>query len=149
MTLFRIQPAIPAAAMKTYRMVSPQAAQPVSERACARANCPPYLHGWITLADESDPELGQRQAHYIRTQSGRKFTEIRRDDGLTEFRFEAGQRCFGQHKLPREGAERFLVVGGDFRGNPRGEFREHVRPDDWVEDFAEHQDKIKTALERG
>jgi hypothetical protein len=25
----------------------------------------------------------------------------------------------------------------------------HRRPDDWVDDFANHQDKIKTRLERG
>lgn len=146
--LQRIVPAIPTALMRTYQMTSPQVAYPVSAANCERFGCASHAHGWRTVVDER-LDLGQRQAHYIRTQSGRRFTERRREDGLTEFTFEAGQACFKQHKLPAEGAERFIRRGGDWRGNPTGEVYEHARPDDWVEDFAEHQDRIQQAIERG
>jgi len=91
----------------------------------------------------------RRQAHYIRRESGRKFTEERTPAGLTEFTFEAGQKCFATHELRNSRPERFLVTGGDWRGNPTGERREHVNAADWTEDFALHQDRLKTVIERG
>jgi hypothetical protein len=141
-TPFRIQPALPVQAYKTYQVLSPP--YPVS---CAQAACEAYLHGWRTVVDERT-DLGQAQAHYIRTGAGRGFTEARNEAGLTEFTFAAGQRCFGQHRMPQEGAERFLVRPGDWRGIT-GPVREHTRAQFWVEDFAEHLDRLNTAIERG
>lgn len=145
--LQRIMPALPVTAMKTYRALSPSAELPPTVASCERAGCGPYRSGWVTTVDEST-DLGKSQAHFIRTQSGRKFTERRREDGLTEFAFEAGQRCFGRHRVPMEGAERFLVQPGDWRGTT-GPVREHTSAQFWVEDFAEHQDKISSAFQRG
>src|SRR5258708_3372715 len=145
---FRVPPALPAAAMKTYQIAAPLAThwRPAS---CEEADCLAYLHGWQTSVDES-AELGQRQADYIRSAAKRHYSERRAETGLTVFTFEAGQACFGQHRVPNTRPERFLVTGGDFRGNPLGTPpREHVRPDDWVEDFAESLDEIRTRHERG
>jgi hypothetical protein len=44
--------------------------------------------------------------------------------------------------VPLERPELYVVRGGDWRGNPRGEVRRHSGPDSWVNDFAEHQDRI-------
>jgi hypothetical protein len=140
---FRVTPALPAEAMQTYRIRSPH--DTTIPASCQQVGCEAWLHGWDTAVDERTP-LGQFQADYIRQSSGRTFRELRTGDGLTVFRFEARQRCFDDHQtLP----ERFLVTGGDWRGNPTGMRREHVRAADWVEDFAEHQQALKDATERG
>ena len=65
------------------------------------------------------------------------------------FAFTEGQRCCGsaEHRVQYKPAL-FVVRDGDWRGNPTGRTRTHVRPEDWVEDFAEHQDSISTTLKR-
>ena len=145
---FRVDPALPAAAMKSYRIAAPRAThwRPAS---CAEADCPAYLHGWQTSVDEAS-ELGQQQAHYIRHDRSRKHAERRAETGLTVFTFEAGQKCFGGHQLPTGRPERFIVTGGDYRGNPLGTpAREHAKPDFWVEEMQENLDDIRTRHERG
>lgn len=143
----RIPPALPVHQVKSYRILVPRATHWITAT-CADADCAHYLSGWITAVDETS-ELGQRQARYIRKESGRRFTEERTGAGLTEFRFEAGQTCFAQHQARNMRPERFVVTGGDWRGNPTREFREHTRPGDWVEDFADHQDRLSRLIERG
>jgi hypothetical protein len=108
------------------------------------------VNGWQSTIDESTV-LGQQQAHYIRKQSGRAFTESRTEGALTVFSFEAGQRCFdaGNHRARLDRPELYLVRGGDWRGNPTGEQRQHANAADWVEDFGEHQQRIADQIERG
>lgn len=144
---FRIPPALPVTAMKTYHIAAPLSThwRPAS---CAEVDCLAYLHGWQTSCDETT-DLGARQAHYIRHDRSRKHTERRAETGLTVFEFAAGQTCFTSHRLPVGRPERFLVVGGDFRGNPTGFRREHTKPDFWVEDMAGNLDDIRTRHERG
>lgn len=162
--------ALPPAFYKTYRLAAPLAThwRPVT---CEEAGCEQYLNGWWSHCDETT-ETGRAQAYFIRKKSGRRFTEYREDPDdapaelrgrhLTFFWFPPGQDCFArsQHEWPegREGRrhvvrndrpEQYLVRGGDYRGNPTGERRVHQRPQDWVEDFASHQLRLKTLLERG
>lgn len=122
-----------------------QIASPVSTHfrtgTCEEAGCLAHQHGWQTSVDEST-DLGQRQAYYIRKLAGRKFAERRTELGLTAFVFEAGQKCFAEHKVPLDRPEIYIVRGGDFRGNPRGDVRRHSGPDAWVNEFAEHQDRL-------
>jgi len=66
---------------------------------CDEVRCPQHLNGWRTDIDEAS-SLGQKQAYYIRAQSGRRFREAKAESGLTEFYFEPGQRCFREHKVP-------------------------------------------------
>lgn len=143
----RFPPALPPVAYKTYQIAVPLATH-WSIVTCADADCEAYRIGWDSLIDERTG-LGQRQAHYIRRESGRRFTEAREPDGLTRFSFEAGQKCFAQHQARNMRPERFVERLGDWRvpsGLPR---REHARPEDWVESFAEHQDRLRTLMERG
>lgn len=160
---FRLQPGLPAAEMKTYAIEAP----PCNFRraTCDEVECSAMANGWVTRVDEST-ELGQGQAHYIRHDSGRQFTETReRADvpdlpeyvgvlgaELTVFTFPAGQPCFRQasHRVPLERPELFVVREGDWRGNPRGiPVYRHTRPEFWVEDLHEHTDKLITLHERG
>jgi hypothetical protein len=104
------------------------------------------------VAVDERTELGAEQARYIRRNSGRAFVESREGeagDGLTVFDFAPGQDCFkrGDHRLPLEREPILTVHRGDWRGMQL--LRRHIRDVDWVEDFAEHQDRLMTALERG
>lgn len=111
---------------------------------CERYGCPRYERGWLTLIDEST-ELGQRQAAYIRTLSGRRFRE-RVEGGLTHFEFYPEQTCFEEHFMSLEEDPRFLRMGGDYRGDPRGEgVFQHRNMDDWVNDLGDHQDGLRRA----
>ena len=148
--VFRVPPAMPASAYKTFQVSSPVSThfRPAS---CEEAGCLAHAHGWATMCDESSDQ-GQRQAYYIRKQSGRLFVEARTELGITRFTFEAGQRCFASddHRVPLERPELYIVREGDWRGNPRGiEPRFHARPADWVDEFANHQDRLATAIEQG
>ena len=143
--MFRITPQMPASAYKTYQILSPVATH-YRTGTCDEAGCLAYQHGWQTNVDEAT-DLGQRQAHYIRTLCGRRFTERRTELGITAFTFQPGQKCFATHKVPLDRPEFYVVRGGDWRGNPRGEVRRHSSGDSWVNDFAEHQDRIARAAE--
>jgi hypothetical protein len=144
----RLTPNLAAQDYKTYRVSIPKSTHWVTV-SCEDAECQAYASGWRSVIDEAS-ELGQKQAHYIRTQSGRGFTESRTPEGMTEFLFRPGQPCFTQHQERGELPEIFIVQGGDHRGNPlRTPTVTHTRPEFWVEDFAEHQDKLATILERG
>ncbi|MEV3857725.1 hypothetical protein AB0J38_25795 [Streptomyces sp. NPDC050095] len=120
-------------AYQTYSITSPRDTSVVA--ACQQVGCVAWLRGWESAIDEST-DLGKTQAAYIRQSSGRTFREMKRADGLTVFRFDSGQRCFTEHKTR---PEVYVVRDGDWRGNPTGRTRTHARPQDWVEDFGEHQ----------
>jgi len=106
----------------------------------------------VTVCDENT-DLGVAQAAYIRHRSGRSFTETRTGSGLVTFTFGPGQEPFPggthEHRVRVERPELFEVIGGDWRGNPRRKAMTHNSPEDWVEDFAEHQDRLATRQSRG
>ncbi|MGW3025870.1 hypothetical protein [Streptomyces sp. NPDC001221] len=139
----RIEPNMPTGAYQTYSITAPP--DTAHRSACERANCQAWRYGWESAIDEST-ELGQRQAAYIRQQSGRTFREMKTDAGLTVFRFEPHQRCFAEHGTR---PEIYLVRDGDWRGNPTGRQRQHTRAQDWVEDFGEHQQRIADQQQKG
>lgn len=143
----RIPPQLPVTAMKTYRVAAPLSThwRPAS---CAEVQCQAHHFGWVTTLDPSD-DLGKRQIGYIMRESGRRFAYELTESGLVQFTFEAGQDCFRQHQLPRERDPIYLVRDGDFRGNPTGRVRKHTSPDDWVDDFATHQQNLADRAEQG
>lgn len=134
---------LPANAYQTYSITSPR--DTTVAAACAQVGCAAWLRGWESTVDERT-ELGAQQAAYIRTQSRRTFSETKTGTGLTVFRFESGQRCFAEHKTR---PEVYVVRDGDWRGNPTGQTRTHTRPQDWVEDFGEHQLRIVDQKKEG
>lgn len=148
--MFRIQPQMPAAAYKTYQILAP-AQTHYRPATCAEANCAAHENGWRTTVDETSA-LGQMQAHYIRTESGRAYREHRDEQGLTVFEFDAGQRCFrsDDHRVPLEREPWFRVLGGDWRGNPmRIPTLTHTSAETWRDDFGENQERIADQINRG
>jgi hypothetical protein len=142
--MFRIMPALPVTAMKTYAVLAP-AATHFRAATCEEVGCAAYLSGWRVRVEGLPAEM----VHAART-SGRRFVETRIAQGETWLVFEAGQRCFRSttHRVRVARPEIYLVRGGDWRGNPSGQSLRRS-PDDWVDDFANHQDKLAHRLEQG
>lgn len=139
----RIMPRVGPNAYQTFDLTAPR--DQMVKAACSQVGCEAWLKGWDTTIDERT-DLGRTQAAYIRQGSGRTFKELKTADGLTVFRFESRQRCFREHHTR---PEIYRVFRGDlFRAN-LGLIRAHTRPDDWVEDFAGHQQSIADAIEKG
>jgi hypothetical protein len=147
--LKRIEPKGPVSAYKTYAATAPVKThwRPAT---CEEVRCDAYRSGWVTTVDLAT-ELGQRQAHFIKNDKTRGWSMQRVGPTVVKFVFGPGQKCFAAdgHLLPNNRLSNYLVIGGDWRGNPRGERRRHKNGLDWAEDCAEHVDRINTALERG
>jgi hypothetical protein len=145
-----IQPLMPAHAYKTYGMAMPLATH-WRPSTCEEAGCEHYRHGWVSTFDLAT-DLGVKQHDYCKADRTRSFHIQRAGLTLVKFVYKPGNRCFrsGDHRLPLERPARFTVRGGDFRGNPRGvPARVHSSATDWCEDFAEHQDRIAAAIQKG
>jgi hypothetical protein len=137
-----IQPQAGPEAYKTYQM------KPFTRPAtCAEVQCPRQRNGWRSVMDTSTVQ-GRQQANWIRLHSGRAFTFTQQGPVVT-FTFAAGQRCFGKHVVVAERDPLCRIVGGDFRGNPRGDAARVLRPADWVDNFGEHQLTLSEAHKRG
>ena len=82
--------------------------------------------------------------------TGTGFNEIPAGDGLVTLIFPGGQECFQAHQVRTGRPEKYLVKGGDFRGNPRGQqARVHTKPEFWVEEFQENSARLNQLAERG
>lgn len=146
-TPFRLNPRMPVGAYKTYQVSAPVATH-TRAATCDEAGCQQHTNGWVSPIDERT-ELGRQQAWYIRNESGRRFREDRDQlPGVTMFVFEPGQQCFAEHRVPLDRPALYVVRGGDWRGNPTGDIVRR-KPDEWVDDFATHQNKLATELEKG
>jgi hypothetical protein len=141
----RIAPNMPVEAYKTYRILSPQSTH-FRPATCAEADCPHYLNGWRVRVEGLDAAL----LHAART-SGRHYVEQQIREGETWLVFSAGQSCFqvSQHRVRLDRPELYLVRDGDWRGNPTGRQRAHAGPQDWIDDFGEHQDKLADQMKKG
>lgn len=142
----RPEPLMDASAYKTYEMRSPLATH-FRPATCAEVQCQHYLNGWQVHLEKLTPDLQDA----ART-SGRRYREEHVAEGHTYLVFEAGQACFkaSQHRAPVGRPPLYIVRDGDFRGNPRGtKARLHQRPQDWVEDFATHQQAIADEIKKG
>lgn len=133
-------------AFKTYQLSAP--IQTHRRRAsCAEVECPKRERGFKAVCDTSTV-AGQKNARWIE-KSGKAFTRSAAGPVVT-YTFPVGQDCFDRHTVSLEREPAYIVRGGDHRGNPRAiaTFR-HRNGDDWVADFAEHQDRIIALHQRG
>lgn len=167
----RVEPALPASRYQTFQVAAPLATHH-RYATCEEVDCPQWRLGWQTLADEST-EAGQKVASTVRHMRTRRWTETRTPAGATVFTFEAGQRCFrcpppevaGRrlgslphliekyghvwHRKVLDRQELYLRGPGDHRlYDPRSAYR-HARPEDWVDEFATHQDRLADRVGRG
>lgn len=116
---------------------------------CEEVECDQYARGWRMKVDLGT-ELGQKQAYYIKHHSGRAYTVVDQQDGLVTLDFRPNQPCFQEHRRPNDRPPIFSVKGGDERGNPlKLPTRVHKKPETWVEEFAENQDRIASAIKKG
>lgn len=143
----RPEPRMRADEMRTFSIKAPVKTH-WREATCEQVRCLHFTAGWRSVIDEST-ELGQKQAHYIRTASGRGFTESRGADGLTTFEFKPGQKCFrGKHFARDEDIPELLIVrDGDHRGNPRGTSALRCSTDEWINKFGDNQAWLAKRLE--
>ena len=142
--VFRIPPALPANARTTYGIAAPISTH-TRPATCGEVDCEAIEHGWFTRVDETT-DLGRRQAHYIRHDSGRPHNESRAEDGITEFVFSPGLQCFVNHRIPLDRDPIFLVQHGDHR-KTFGPARVHDSGDHWVEDMSGHLDTLDRATQ--
>jgi hypothetical protein len=117
---------------------------------CEEVDCASFLYGFVTTVDLTS-DLGQRQYEYLSHDKERSFHMQRVSMEIVKFVYGPGNRCFSsnKHRTAIGRPPRLLVVGGDWRGNPRREKRVHANVDDWVDDARNHQDRIATIIQRG
>jgi hypothetical protein len=142
----RINPAAGPEHFKTYAIVAPVATH-YRRASCQEVECGAWAGGFRSTVDVAT-ELGIAQARYIEGHSCRRYSRTQAGTVVT-YEFPAGQRCFRQHQLPLEREPLFIVRGGDHRGDPRREGSVSRTADEWVDDFATHQQRIAAAIERG
>lgn len=142
----RIQPAGRPDQYKTYSVISPIETH-TRPATCQEVECEAHQRGWQTQIDVSTT-LGQNQAAYIQHRAGRKYSVVQVGD-LVTLTFPAGQQCFAAHRVALDRPAVFLVRDGDHRGNPRGTDPILRSPDDWVDDFANHQLRVQAQIDKG
>lgn len=141
----RVAPLGPPAAYMTYSISMGRDVEVVA--ACKDVGCEYWRDGWDSPVDERT-EQGRMWAHMIRHDPAmrRDFKELRREDGVTIFRFAPYQRCFQEHRTV---PDLFVARDGDWRGNPTGRGRVHSSGRDWAEDFIEHEGALADLRARG
>lgn len=143
-TPFRLPPKLPVQAYQTYAAMRPLGSH-TRRATCLEVDCAAQARGWTTQIDTAT-DLGRRQANYIRLKSGRSFTATEAGT-LVTFTFPAGQRCFAEHRVNVDRPTIYLKRGGDWRATTSDPIVMHE--DDWVDDFANHQDELADRLARG
>lgn len=111
---------------------------------CSEVDCMAYRNGWSFRIEHMDAEM-----RHVATHSGRHFREVSIADGETYMLFSPGQQCFEVHRVPLHREPFYFVGRGDFRTFTVRNARRHASGDDFVDDFASHQDALATMVERG
>lgn len=146
MQINRPMPLLPPEKRKTFSILMPTETH-WRKATCKEVDCPRYLSGWKAQVEVMTPQ----QIHSIK-QGGWRYRVLQVKPGETWWLFEAGQSCFqaADHRIQLGKPELFVVRDGDWRGNPRRTPTvRHKRPEFWVEQFSEHQDKLAKAREQG
>jgi hypothetical protein len=149
--LNRIQPLLPPQHYKTYSARAPLSThwRPAT---CEEVDCEDYRYGFVTTIDVGT-ELGQRQFDFL-TKRDKKRSHTRQNvgNGLWKFVYKPGTICmkYQDHRVPIGMPPLLLVVPGDWRGNPmHAPTIRHRSVENWVEDFALHQDRLAETAKRG
>src|ERR1051325_10467335 len=143
----RVMPNMPVQNYKTYQLLRPGSTH-YRPATCEEVDCEPFRQGWVTRLEKATQQEMVDLLRVTCQNTGRAFREI--DEGThLSFIFEAGQACFRavQHKVLLEREPLYVVRRGDWRAD-LGSRRVHANGTDWGDDFAPHQDRIQTNLER-
>lgn len=149
MGVFRVIPKIAPEHYQTFAIKAPVQTH-TRKATCAEVDCQMAEKGWVTVVDLGT-ELGQKQAYYIKHQSGRSYTkEATPNPNVVRLIFKGGQECFQEHRVSLDRPANFIVKGGDWRGNPRGTaVRRHTKPEYWVEEMQENLQAVRKVKDRG
>lgn len=143
-TLNRIEPGMPPGAYQQYELNAPMRTH-YRQATCTEVDCPARQHGWRMGFDVSIVEKANA-VKWIRLHSGRSFTTEQVGNSVV-LTFPAGQDCFETHQVPLEREPFYVIRGGDWRAQTSAPQR--YREADWVDHFANHQDKLATRIEQG
>jgi len=142
---FRLPPKMGTRSYKTYQIASPINTH-FRPATCAEIECEAYTNGWTFREADLDEKL-----RYIVTHAGKRYERKRlTDNGDWYLVFAPGQPCFGasNHVVTLERPELYLVGRGDWRSySPRD--AKQLRPEDWLDDCRNHQDKLATVFNQG
>jgi len=119
---------------------------------CGEGNCSDYRNGFFIDVDIST-ELGAAQHNYLANKDKkRKGTMQKISATVYRFTYPPGSQPFAgnnhEHYAPIDRPAYYLVHDGDWRGNPTGNKR-FLDVDDWVDMFANHQDRLATEKQKG
>lgn len=144
----RIPPKMGTRAYMTFASRSPLATH--SRKAtCAEVGCRHYQEGWTIPLKGIDPQL-----EYVARHAGRQFREVDGVDfGIGEGRylvFPPGQPCFRSesHRVSLERAAFYFVGRGDHRSFDIRQAAQRSE-ENWIDQFANHQAKLREVQERG
>ena len=150
-TISRLAPDAGPERYKTFTMSSPFESH--WRRAdCEEVECSDFLHGFVMTVDFSN-ELGQKQLYYLtKLDKDRRYHLQRTGQWEVKLIYGPGNPCFkrGEHRVQIDREPFYLVCEGDWRGNPRKlPPVVHRRVEDWVDQFANHQEEVSTTIQRG
>lgn len=141
----RLAPPVPTQNYQTFAVRSPLQTH-FRSATCAEVGCADYENGWSLRLEGLPPEL----VHAAKT-SGRKYREARIAEGETYLLFDAGQPCFREstHVKSLDRPEFFFIGRGDHRSFSTRKALKVDSPDEFVDRFASHLDRLKAIRERG
>lgn len=147
----RIPPAMGAEHYKTYQWTAPLETH-WRRGTCEEIECTDFIHGFVVTVDVSN-DLGARQYQYLTKIDKDRSPSIQKvEQFMFKFLYKPGTPCMnrGKHRVPIGRDPLFLVRGGDWRGNPRQTPTIiHRNAEEWVEDFAGHQQGLAEMIKRG
>ena len=110
-----------------------------------------YINGFTLTIDISTP-LGQKQYDFCTHDRERSYTIDEQGMYVRHFIYPPGTRGFAgavhDHRLPVGREPLLFVRAGDWRRYLAPAYQ-HAYVDDWVEDFAENQNRITEIQKRG
>lgn len=124
--------------LATYSIVRPPDTH-TAPATCAQVDCDFYTNGWETIIDPTT-DLGQRQTAYIEADRRPK-TSSQLADGRIVYTFPPGVECFASHVRSLDREPLYLLRRGT-AGRYTGPARHYDNPAQWVEDFADNQQKL-------
>ena len=138
----RPQPKMATHKYRTYRIAAP--ASHWRTVSCQEFDCQAYREGW----SYSKADLIAENLLYKVTHAGRKWKEIDLGNGPWIY-FFPGQKCFQAptHRV-LERPEIYVTGRGDFRSFSLRQ-AQVLSGENWLDHFANHQDKLKTIQDRG
>lgn len=136
--IMRAAPQLRADQMTTYGVQIPK-----RRATCKEVDCPHYLKGWSTTVATSSQDESLIRA------SGRRWSNMEPlPGGFRRYTFPAGQACFAasRHRVAVD-SPLFYKRGGDWRAIVTQAVK--MRPSDWVDDFANHQQALADKQQEG